>query len=53
MAVTDAQSETFEQMLERSARYTASLRQEADRVDAFMADLQTKVDEHERAQVGA
>jgi hypothetical protein len=45
--------ETFEQMIERSARYTAGLRQEADRVDAFMADLQNKVDEHEHAQVGA
>ena len=47
---TEVQHETFEAMLERSARYTAS---EADRVDVFMANLQNKVDEHERAQVGA
>jgi hypothetical protein len=40
-------------MLERSARYTAGLRVEADRVDAFMAGLQTKVDEHEHAEAGS
>ncbi|MGD0287400.1 MAG: hypothetical protein ABSC31_13670 [Acidimicrobiales bacterium] len=49
MAVTEEQPETFEAMIERSARYTASLRREADRVDAFMTDLRTKVDEHAEA----
>jgi hypothetical protein len=34
------------------ATYTAGLRREADRVDAFMAQLRAKVDEHERSAAG-
>jgi hypothetical protein len=50
---TTTEPETFEQMLERSARYTAGLRQEADKVDAFMAELRADFDEHERAEANA
>jgi hypothetical protein len=51
--VTAEPPETFEAMQERGARRVASLRREADRVEAFMTDLRGKVDKHEHAQVSA
>jgi hypothetical protein len=48
--VTVEQPETFEAMQERGARRVASLRREADSVEAFMTDLRAKVDKHEHAE---
>jgi hypothetical protein len=44
------ESETFDEMQERAARYVEGLLQEAERVERFMADLRAKVDEHEHAE---
>jgi hypothetical protein len=48
--MAEEQPETFEAMQERGARYVAGLRQEADRVEAFMTDLRAKMDRHEHPE---
>jgi hypothetical protein len=48
--MAEEQPETFEAMQERGARYVAGLRQEADRVEAFMTDLRAKMDRHEHTE---
>ena len=51
--MANEQPETFEAMQERGARYVASLRREADRVEAFLTDLRAKIDKHEHTEAAS
>ena len=48
-----AGQEKFEEMIETADRYVAGLRHEAERVEAFMSELEVRVTEYRRGRADA